>query len=96
MIFKNISKTKLSLALISLVITFFVWQQGLRDSLSRPSVSFDITQKEQEIVELAGQSIPTNLKKFIITNDPVDEINNSLSQVSFNELSSKSNFLLKR
>ena len=96
MIFKNISKTKLSLALISLVITFFVWQQGLRDSLSRPSVSFDISQKEQEIAELAIPSIPTNLKKFLITNDPVDEIDNALSQVIFNELSSKSNFLLKR
>ncbi len=93
MISKNISKTKLSLALISLVITFFVWQQGLRDSLSRPSVSFDITQKEQEIVELAGQSIPTNLKKFIITNDPVDEINNSLSQVSFNELTERNKLI---
>ena len=66
MIFKNITRTKLLLALISLVITFFVWQQGLRDSLSRPSVSFDIGQKEQEIIELAVQSIPTNLKKFFI------------------------------
>ena len=66
MIFKNISKTKLSLALISLVITFFVWQQGLRDSLSRPSVSFDISQKEQEIAELADQSIPKDLKQFFI------------------------------
>ena len=74
MIFKNISKTKLSLALISLVITFFVWQQGFRDSLSRPSVSFDITQKEQEIAELAARAIPTNLKNFFITNDPVDQI----------------------
>ena len=70
MISKNISKTKLSLALISLVITFFVWQQGLRDSLSRPSVAFDIGQKEQEIVALAYQSIPINLKSFFITNDP--------------------------
>ena len=52
--YKNISKTKLSLALISLVITFFVWQQGLRDSLNRPSVSFDISQKEQEILELSA------------------------------------------
>ena len=86
MIFKNISKTKLSLALISLVITFLVWQQGLRDSLNRPSVSFDISQKEQEIVELAVQSIPTNLKKFFITNEPVDEINNALSKVEFNGL----------
>ena len=72
MIFKNISRTKLFFALISLVITFFVWQQGLRDSLNRPSVSFDISQKEQEITELAIQSIPINLKKFFITNDPVD------------------------
>ena len=75
MIFKNISKTKLVLAVISLVITFFIWQQGLRDSLSRPSVSFDISQKEQEIAELARQSIPTNLKNFFIPNDPVNQIN---------------------
>ena len=67
--FKNISKSKLSLALVSIVIPFFVWQQGLRDSLNRPSVSFDISQKEQEIVELSVQSIPVNLKKFFIINE---------------------------
>ena len=93
MIFKNISKTKLSLALISLVITFFVWQQGLRDSLSRPSVSFDISQKELEIAELAIQSIPTNLEKFLITNSPVDQINNALSKVSFNELTERNKLI---
>ena len=93
MIFKNISKTKLSLALISLVITFFVWQQGLRDSLSRPSVSFDISQKEYEIAELARQSIPTNLQKFFIINDPIDEINKALSQVAFNELTERNKLI---
>ena len=93
MLFKNISKTKFSLALISLVITFFVWQQGLRDSLNRPSVSFDISQKEQEIAELAAQSIPTNIKKFFITNDPVEEINNALSRVSFNELTERNKLI---
>ena len=74
MIFKNVSKSKLSLALISIVITFFVWQQGLRDSLNRPSVSFDISQKEQEIAELSVQSIPVNFKKFFIINDPIDPV----------------------
>ena len=93
MISKSISKAKLSLALISIVITFFVWQQGLRDSLSRPSVTFDISQKEQEIVELALQSIPKNLKKFFITNDPVDEINDALSQVSFYQLSERNKLI---
>jgi len=93
MIFKNISKTKLSLALISLVITFFVWQQGLRDSLSRPSVSFDISQKEQEIAYLAVQSIPKNLKNFLITNDPVNQINKTLLQVSFDELTERNKLI---
>jgi len=65
MIFKNTSKSKLTLAFISIVITFFVWQQGLRDSLNRPSVSFDISQKEQEIAELSVQSIPVSLKNFL-------------------------------
>ena len=65
MTFKNISKSKLILAFISIVITLFVWQQGLKDSLNRPSVSFDISQKEQEIAELSVQSIPVNLKNFL-------------------------------
>ena len=43
---KNISRIKITLALISLVLTFFIWQQGLRESLNRPSVAFDISQKE--------------------------------------------------
>ena len=93
MIFKNISKLKLSLAFISIVITFFVWQQGLRDSLNRPSVSFDISQKEQEIAELSVQSIPLNLKKFFIINDPVDQINKSLSEVSFEELTERNKLI---
>ena len=49
---KNISRIKVILALISLVLTFFIWQQGLRESLNRPSVAFDISQKEKEIAEL--------------------------------------------
>ena len=93
MIFKNISKSKLILAFISIVITFFVWQQGLRDSLNRPSVSFDISQKEQEIAELSVQSIPVNLKKFLIVSDPVDQINKSLSEVPFEALTERNKLI---
>jgi hypothetical protein len=90
---KKISKTKLSLALISLVITFFVWQQGLRDSLNRPSVSFDISQKELEISELAFQSTPNNFKRFFFTNNPIDQINNALSQAPFDELTERNKLI---
>jgi len=93
MIFKNVSKSKLALAFISIVITFFVWQQGLRDSLNRPSVSFDISQKEQEIAELSVQSIPLDLKKFFIINDPVDQIYKSLSAVPFEELTERNKLI---
>ena len=93
MIFKNSSKSKLTLASISIAITFFVWQQGLRDSLNRPSVSFDISQKEQEIAELSVQSIPVNLKKFFIINDPVAQINKSLSEVSFEDLTERNKLI---
>jgi len=93
MIFKYVSKSKLTLAFISIVITFFVWQQGLRDSLNRPSVSFDISQKEQEIAELSVQSIPVDLKKFFIINDPVDQINKLLSEVSFEELTERNKLI---
>ena len=90
---KNISRKKLFLAFISLLFTFFVWQQGLKDSLNRPSVSFDISQKEKEIAELALQSLPANFKRYVSTNDPVEEINDSLSSVSFDELTERNKLI---
>ncbi len=90
---KNISKTKLFLALISLIITFFVWQQGLRDSLSRPSVSFDISQKEKEIAELALPAIPIKFKNLLFINDPIEEIKNSLNEISFDQLTERNKLI---
>ena len=90
---KNISKIKLFLVFISLIITFFVWVQGLRDSLSRPSVGFDISQKEKEIAELALPSIPKKLKNIIINDDPIEEIKTSLSEIPFDELSERNRLI---
>ena len=90
---KNISKSKIFLALISLVITFFVWQEGLRDSLNRPSVAFDISQKENEIAELAYPVIPENLKDSFFINDPLDDIKTSLAEISFNQLTERNKLI---
>ena len=90
---KNISKTKLFLALISLIVTFFVWQQGLRDSLNRPSVSFDISQKEKEIGELALPAVPSNLKNLFFINDPLEEIKTLLSDIPFEELTERNKLI---
>ncbi len=89
---KNISKTKLFLVIVSLLITFFVWLQGLRGSLSRPSVGFDISQKEKEIAELALPAIPIKLKNLVI-NDPIKEIKTSLSEIPFEELTERNKLI---
>ena len=89
---KNNSSLKILLAIASLIITFFVWQQGLKDSLNRPSVSFDISQKEIEIAELAMPAVPENFKIFF-PNSLREEMKNSLSEISFNELTDRSKLI---
>ena len=90
---KNIPKSKLFLAFISLIITFFVWQQGLKESLNRPSVSFDISQKEQEIIELALPSIPPDLRSLFTEDDPLDDIKTSLSIIPFDKLTERNKLI---
>ena len=89
---KQMPKQKIILAIISLVITFFVWQQGLKDSLERPSVVFDISQKEIEITELAIPSIPKELKKLFSKN-PSDDMRFALSKVGFEKLTDRSKLI---
>ena len=89
---KKNSSLKLILAIASLIITFFVWQQGLKESLNRPSVSFDISQKEIEISELAMPAVPENLKIFFPSSDK-EEMRNSLSKIPFNELTERSKLI---
>ena len=90
---KNNSYSKVILALISLVITFFVWQQGLKDSLNRPSVSVDISLKEAEIEQLAIPAVPQNFKKFLISDDPLKDMQDILFNSQFNELSDRNKLI---
>ena len=89
---KQMPKQKIILAIVSLVITFFVWQQGLKDSLERPSVVFDISQKEIEITELALPAIPQDLKK-LFSNNPSDDMRFALSKVGFEKLTDRSRLI---
>ena len=89
---KKNSFIKILLAIVSLIITFFVWQQGLKESLNRPSASFDISQKEIEIVELAMPAVPENLKVFF-PNSVREEMKSSLNKISFTQLSERSKLI---
>ena len=89
---KKNSFVKIFLAIASLIITFFVWQQGLKESLNRPSVSFDISQKEIEIAELAMPAVPKNLKIFF-PNSLREEMKSSLAKISFSDLTERSKLI---
>tara|TARA_Y100001978_G_scaffold123536_1_gene110210 strand:- start:336 stop:1688 length:1353 start_codon:yes stop_codon:yes gene_type:complete len=88
---KNLS-IKILLAIASLIITFFVWQQGLQESLNRPSVAFDISQKEIEITELAMPAVPEELK-ILFPNSGREEMKNSLDKISYSELTERSKLI---
>jgi len=89
---KKNSTVKILSAIISLIITFFVWQQGLKESLNRPSASFDISQKEIEITELAMPAVPEKLKIFF-HNSLREEMKIALEKISFSELSERSKLI---
>ena len=89
---KKNSTVKILSAIISLIITFFVWQQGLKESLNRPSASFDISQKEIEITELAMPAVPEKLKIFF-NNSVREEMKITLGKLSFSELSERSKLI---
>ncbi len=89
---KKNSFIKILLAIVSLIITFFVWQQGLKESLNRPSVSFDISQKEIEIAELAMPAVPENLKIFF-PNSIREEMKNSLVKIPYTDLTERSKII---
>ena len=89
---KKNSFIKILLAIVSLIITFFVWQQGLKESLNRPSVAFDISQKEIEIAELAMPAVPENLKIFF-PNSVREEMKNSLVKIPYTDLTERSKII---
>ena len=89
---KKNSSVKILLAIASLIITFFIWQQGLKESLNRPSVSFDISQKEIEIAELAMPAVPEKFKIFF-PNSVRDEMKITLGKISFTELTERSKLI---
>ena len=90
---KKIPTSKILLAFLSCVITLLVWTQGLKDSLNRPSVSFDITQKENEIIELARPAIPLEFQDLFISKSPLLEIKDSLSRFPFSELTERNKLI---
>jgi len=91
---KNISKSKLALAILSLIITFFVWQQGLKDSLDRPSVTYDLVQREKEISYFAQKVVPDNLTQFFSQDNTDLDMQEFLEESSLAEANDRNKVIM--
>tara|TARA_Y100001970_G_scaffold294247_1_gene449113 strand:- start:8537 stop:9877 length:1341 start_codon:yes stop_codon:yes gene_type:complete len=88
------SRWKILLAIFSLIITLFIWQQGLRDSLRRPSVVSELTIRQEEIQVLAYPNLPDPVKNIVFTKDPLIGLQDSLKSIEFEKLSERNKLLL--
>tara|TARA_Y100001968_G_C19451722_1_gene769140 strand:+ start:1007 stop:2365 length:1359 start_codon:yes stop_codon:yes gene_type:complete len=76
------SPLKVVLAVLSLLMTVFLWVQGLQQSLNRPSFTPQLSLRQQEISVLAAPAIPDSLRVLLVGNEPEKNLQKSLEQIS--------------
>ncbi|WP_320664140.1 CPBP family intramembrane glutamic endopeptidase [Prochlorococcus sp. MIT 1223] len=87
---------KLLAALLSLVLTVFVWQQGLKESLDRPSVAPKLSLRQQEMALVASwsPSIPESIKPVLVGLNPEESLKQLLQQIPLKELKDRDRLVL--
>ena len=91
---KTTSGWKVLLAILSLLLTAFIWQQGLQESFNRPSVSPKLALNQREMAILAAPSIPKSISPFLIGEDPKLELRRILEGLEFEKISNRERLLL--
>ena len=85
---------KLLTAILSLLLTVFVWQQGLQESLNRPSVAPKLALTQHEMALLAAPSLPEALKPVLVGSDPNLLLQESLLEIPLNQISDRQRLVL--
>tara|TARA_Y100001968_G_scaffold332358_1_gene390230 strand:- start:1369 stop:2712 length:1344 start_codon:yes stop_codon:yes gene_type:complete len=81
-------------AILSLLLTVFVWQQGLQESFNRPSVAPKLSLTQHEMALLAEPSLPEGLKPVLIGNNPSLVLKESLLEIPIEERSDRQKLVL--
>jgi membrane protease YdiL (CAAX protease family) len=68
------------LALLALSLSGLLWMGGLRDSLTRPSVTSAIDIRQQELAVLAAEALPASLRPLLVGEDPRGTLIDTLEQ----------------
>ncbi len=85
---------KLALAVFSLLLTVLIWQQGLRDSFDRPSVTPKLSLNQHEMALLASPALPKPLERILVGNDPEGSLKEILTELPQGSLDDRDRFLL--
>tara|TARA_Y100001968_G_scaffold310906_1_gene332303 strand:+ start:7186 stop:8529 length:1344 start_codon:yes stop_codon:yes gene_type:complete len=85
---------KLLTAILSLLLTVFIWQQGLQESFNRPSVAPKLSITQHEMALLAAPSLPNELKPVLIGSSPDLLLKESLLEIPINERNDRQKIVL--
>ncbi len=88
------SAGKVALAVISLLLTVLIWERGLEESFSRPSVSPKLSLRQQEMSVLATPSIPQSIKPVLLGSAPEEKLQKALREIPLEELGDRERLLL--
>ncbi len=85
---------KLALAVFSLLLTVLIWQQGLRDSFERPSVTPKLSLNQHEIALLASPALPNSLESILVGSDSEGSLKQILLDIPQSSLEDRDRLLL--
>ncbi len=87
-------RLKVVIAILSLLLTFFVWQRGLEESFDRPSVAPKLLINQRELALLAEPSLPEGFRDILVSRDPELALKDTLYEIPFDEMEPRQKLLL--
>ena len=81
-------------ALFSLLLTFLIWQQGLKESFERPSVAPKISLMQAEMAVSASSSLPESFKDVFLGSEAEEKLYQALNNISAEQIDERQRLLL--
>ena len=85
---------KLLTAVFSVLLTIFVWQQGLQESFSRPSFAPKLSLRQNEMALMASSVLPSPIKEVFVGVDPAGGLRELLEDIPIEETNERQRVVL--
>ncbi len=85
---------KVSLAVLSLLLTVFVWTKGLEKSFERPSVTPKLSLHQHEMALLAEPALPSPLRSPLVGGNPPEALRETLRKIPLEEMNDRDRLVL--